>query len=61
MHCAPNVRTHVRWEEAHTGDFDKIHARIRKIRELKMETFSGRRRPDWQRKPGTTQKDGAFN
>ena len=53
MHCAPNVRTHVRWEEAHTGDFDKIHARIRKIRELKMETFSGRRRPDWQRKPGT--------
>ena len=23
------------------------------IRELKMETFSGRRRPDWQRKPGT--------
>ena len=22
-------------------------------RELKMETFSGRRRPDWQRKPGT--------
>ena len=24
-----------------------------KIRELKMETFSGRRRPDWQRKPGT--------
>ena len=53
MHCAPNVRTHVRWEEAHTGDFDKIHARIRKIRELKMETFSGRRRLDWQRKPGT--------
>ena len=31
MHCAPNVRTHVCWEEAHTGDFDKIHARIRKI------------------------------
>ena len=24
-----------------------------KNRELKMETFSGRRRPDWQRKPGT--------
>ena len=23
------------------------------IRELKMETFSGRRRPSWQRKPGT--------
>ena len=23
------------------------------IRELKMETFSGRRRPDWQRKPRT--------
>ena len=23
------------------------------IRELKIETFSGRRRPDWQRKPGT--------
>ena len=23
------------------------------IRELKMETFSERRRPDWQRKPGT--------
>ena len=22
-------------------------------RELEMETFSGRRRPDWQRKPGT--------
>ena len=22
-------------------------------RELKMETFLGRRRPDWQRKPGT--------
>ena len=22
-------------------------------RELKMETFSGQRRPDWQRKPGT--------
>ena len=22
-------------------------------RELKMETFSGRRRPDWQRKPKT--------
>ena len=22
-------------------------------RELKMETFSGRRRPEWQRKPGT--------
>ena len=22
-------------------------------RELKMETFSGRRRPDWQRKPRT--------
>ena len=40
-------------EEVHTGDFDKIHARIRKIRELKMETFSGRRRPDWQRKPGS--------
>ena len=47
------------------------------IRELKMETFSGRRRPDWQRKPGSeaavasrqkstirsqlTQKDGAVN
>ena len=36
-----------------------------------METFSGRRRPDWQRKPGTKAavaprqkqniKDGAFN
>ena len=24
-----------------------------KNRELKIETFSGRRRPDWQRKPGT--------
>ena len=23
------------------------------IRELKIETFSGRRRPDWQSKPGT--------
>ena len=31
MHCAPNVRTHVCLEEVHTGDFDKIHARIRKI------------------------------
>ena len=26
---------------------------VRLNRELKMETFSGRRRPDWQRKPGT--------
>ena len=26
---------------------------LKASRELKMETFSGRRRPDWQRKPGT--------
>ena len=30
----------------------QVHS-INNIRELKMETFLGRRRPDWQRKPGT--------
>ena len=27
--------------------------RRRETRELKIETFSGRRRPDWKSKPGT--------
>ena len=31
----------------------KRGSRRHSTRELKMETFSGRRRPDWQRKPGT--------
>ena len=39
----------------HVTDYhDQIGGRRRLLsRELKIETFSGRRRPDWQRKPGT--------
>ena len=31
----------------------KLQTVTSKNRELKIETFSGRRRPDWQSKPGT--------
>ena len=30
-----------------------VAVRQQDVRELKMETFSGRRQPDWQRKLGT--------
>ena len=33
--------------------FDTVNHKILNNRELKIETFSGRRRPDWQSKPGT--------
>ena len=35
-------------------DRNNVYAAVHgAIRELKMETFSGRRRPDWQSNPGT--------
>ena len=34
-------------------EIELLRVPLPKIRELKMETISGRRGPDWQRKPGT--------
>ena len=45
------------WELVTLGGCKRLRGRFPVLsslnRELKMETVSGRRRPDWQRKPGT--------